>query len=228
MAMPRSNRFDHIRITSHPAPGAKHSFPIHWGAASARERGPVIGTVSRPQDRNVIGSPGGSYSVSRALAGSSGPLDPIRRPDPPNPPPAETIGPFPQWTDPQRIVSLDPWGHLVAENFKTEIAEGIDIRPSIAITRARLDLPELRAAIEAGRLKVDNEVVHKSGSVSVVKIAIDPVWYLPGMAQRFATTENNLRRQLFEQTAGMFPELVTRPDLQVFLPPIGGMTAYLF
>src|SRR5258708_16154097 len=48
------------------------------------------------------------------------------------------------------------------------------------------------------------------------------------MAQRFATTENNLRRQLFEQTAGMFPELVTRPDLQVFLPPIGGMTAYLF
>jgi GTP cyclohydrolase II len=62
----------------------------------------------------------------------------------------------------------------------------------------------------------------------VVKIAIDPVWYLPGMAERFATTENNLRRQLFEQTAGMFPELVTRPDLRVFLPPIGGTTAYLF
>src|SRR5438552_1971767 len=26
----------------------------------------------------------------------------------------------------------------------------------------------------------------------------------------------------------MFPELVTRPDLHVFLPPIGGTTAYLF
>ncbi len=26
----------------------------------------------------------------------------------------------------------------------------------------------------------------------------------------------------------MFPELVTRPDLHVFLPPIGGMTLYLF
>src|SRR5258708_34694923 len=47
------------------------------------------------------------------------------------------------------------------------------------------------------------------------------------MEERFATTEKNLRRQLFEQTAGMFPELVTRPDLQVFLPPIGGTTAYL-
>ena len=30
------------------------------------------------------------------------------------------------------------------------------------------------------------------------------------------------------QFGGMFPELVTRPDLQVFLPPIGGTTAYLF
>ena len=226
--MTRSNRVDHIRITSHPAPGAKHDFPIHWGAASARERGPVIGTVSRPQVRNVIGTHGGSYPVYRALAVSSGALDPIRRPDLTNTHPAETIGPFPQWTDPQRIVSLDPWGHLVAENFATEIAEGIDIRPSIAVTRARLDLPELQAAIEAGRLEHDGEVVHKNGSVSVVKIAIDPVWYLPGIAERFATTENNLRRQLFEQTAGMFPELVTRPDLRVFLPPIGGTTAYLF
>jgi len=54
------------------------------------------------------------------------------------------------------------------------------------------------------------------------------VWYLPGVAERFATSEKTLRRILFEQTAGMFPELVTRPDLQVFLPPIGGTTMYLF
>ncbi len=26
----------------------------------------------------------------------------------------------------------------------------------------------------------------------------------------------------------MYPELVTRPDLNVFLPPIGGITVYLF
>jgi GTP cyclohydrolase II len=64
--------------------------------------------------------------------------------------------------------------------------------------------------------------------VAAVKIAIDPVWYLPGIAERFGTTETALRRVLFEQTAGMFPELVTRPDLQVFMPPIGGTTIYLF
>ncbi len=226
--MNRSNRTEHIRLTSHPEPGAKLHFPIHWGAASARERGPVVGTVSRPQDRNVIGSHGGSYAVYRALAVSSGDLDPIRRPDLTNTFPAATIGPFAQWSEPQRIVSLDPWGHLVAETFKTEIAEGTDIRPTIAVTRARLDLHEIQHALAAGRLKNDGAIVHDNGSVSVVKVAIDPVWYLPGIAQRFGTSENALRRALFEQTAGMFPELVTRPDLQVFLPPIGGTTVYLF
>jgi GTP cyclohydrolase II len=222
------NRTEHIRLTSHPEPGAKLRFPITWGAPTARERGPIIGTVSHPQDRNVIGSHGGSYSVYRALAVSSGALDPIRRPDLTNTYPAAAIGPFAQWSEPKRIVSLDPWGHLVAENFKAEIAEGVDIRPTIAITRARLDLPEMQAALKAKRLKNDGDVVHENGSISVVKIAIDPVWYLPGIAERFGTTENTLRRVLFEQTAGMFPELVTRPDLQVFLPPIGGATIYLF
>src|SRR5580692_6054391 len=226
--MNRSNRTEHIRLTSHPEPGAKLRFPIEWGAATPRERGPIIGTVSNPQDRNAIGSHGGSYSVYRALAVSSGALDPIRRPDLTNTFPAATVGPFPQWSEPKRIVSLDPWGHLVAENFKAEIAEGIDIRPTIAITRARLDLPEMQSALKAKRLKNDGEVVHDNGSISVVKIAIDPVWYLPGIAERFGTSENALRRALFEQTAGMFPELVTRPDLQVFLPPIGGATIYLF
>ncbi|KRR05957.1 hypothetical protein CQ12_02100 [Bradyrhizobium jicamae] len=226
--MSQSNRTDHIRLTSHPVPGATHEFPIRWGAPTARERGPIIGTVSRPQDRNVIGTHGGSYAVYRALAVSSGALDPIRRPDLTNTHPAATVGPFAQWMDPERIVALDPWGHLVAENFRAEIAEGIDIRPSIAITRARLDLPEIQAALAAKRLEADGEFVHASGSVSVVKIAIDPVWYLPGIAQRFGTSVTNLRRALFEQTAGMFPELVTRPDLQVFLPPIGGTTVYLF
>ncbi len=226
--MNRSNRTDHIRLTSHPDPGAKQRFPIQWGAATARDRGPVIGTVSRPADRNVIGSHGGSYAVYRALAVSAGALDPIRRPDLTNTHPAVKIGPFPQWTDPRGIVSLDPWGHLVSESFGAEIAAGLDVRPTIAITKARLDLHEMQNALAAGRLRNDGEVMHKNGGVSVVKIAIDPVWYLPGIAERFGTTEIGLRRSLFEQTAGMFPELVTRLDLQIFLPPIGGTTVYLF
>lgn len=37
-----------------------------------------------------------------------------------------------------------------------------------------------------------------------------------------------LSQKLFEHTGGMFPELITRTDLSVFLPPIGGCTAYIF
>src|SRR5215468_5545917 len=228
LAVTRSNRTDHIRLTSHPDPGAKQRFPIHWGASTARERGAIIGTVSRPHDRNVIGTHGGSYAVYRALAVSAGALDPIRRPDLTNTHPAAQIGPFEQWREARRIVSLDPWGHLVSEEFGREIAEGLDARPTIAVTRARLDIPEIQDALAAGRLASDAEVVHKNGSIAVVKIAIDPVWYLPGIAERFGVTEMGLRRALFEQTAGMFPELVTRLDLQVFLPPVGGTTVYLF
>jgi GTP cyclohydrolase II len=142
--------------------------------------------------------------------------------------PVAAIGPFPQWSEPRRIVSLDPWGHLPADIIQTEIAEGIDIRPTIAVTRARLELAEVHGALAAGRLRADNAVLHASGSLSVLKIAIDPIWYLPGIAERFATAETTLRRSLFEQIGGMFPELVRRVDMHVFLPPIGGTTVYLF
>ena len=67
-------------------------------------------------------------------------------------------------------------------------------------------------------------MVGDAGDVAVTKAAVDPVWYLPGIAERFGVTADKLRRTLFEQTGGMYPELVTRPDLSVFLPPIGGIT----
>src|SRR6202047_1871289 len=173
MAMTLPNRTEHIRLTSHPEPGAKLRFPIQWGVPTARERGPIIGTVSHPLDRNVIGSHGGSYSVYRALAVSAGALDPIRRPDLTNTYPAATIGPHPQWSEPGRIVSLDPWGHLVAHDFRQDIAEGLDIRPTIAVTRARLTISELAAAVQDGRLKIDGEIMRPTGEVVVTKAAID-------------------------------------------------------
>lgn len=40
--------------------------------------------------------------------------------------------------------------------------------------------------------------------------------------------EGELRRTLFEETGGSFPELITRGDIQLFLPPIGGLTVYCF
>jgi GTP cyclohydrolase II len=222
------NRSTHIRLTSHPEPGGGVGrWPVRWGAASATERGPVVGSVTTPQDRNVIGAYGGAYSLYRALAVSSGALNPLARPDLTNTHPVVAIGPHPQWSEPGRIVSLDPWGHMAGQAFATEIGQGLDVRPTIAITRARLNMPEIVGALAVGRLTADRTVLHDSGDVSVTKIAVDPVWHLPGVADRFGVTETQLRRTLFEQTGGMFPELVTRPDLLVFLPPIGGTTVYI-
>jgi GTP cyclohydrolase II len=223
-----TNRDGHIRLTSHPGHRMPGRFPIRWGAASARERGPVIGTVTSGADRNAIGAHGGSYSLYRALAISSGALNPISRPDLTDTAPVIGIGPFAQWSDPARIVSLDPWGHRVAEDFRSEIAVGLDIRPTIAVTRARLTLPELNDLVARREIATDGAVVHAGGEVAVTKVALDPVWYLPGIAQRFDVGEDKLRRTIFEQTGGMYPELVTRPDLSIFLPPIGGITLYIF
>src|ERR671938_368926 len=142
------NRSTHIRLTSHPEPsGGIQRHPIRWGAADPKARGPVIGSTTNPADRNVIGAHGGAYSLYRALAISARALTPLARPDLTNPPPTAGIGPHPQWAAPQRIVSLDPWGHLVGEVFSDEIAGGTDIRPTIAITKARLNMPEILSAM---------------------------------------------------------------------------------
>jgi GTP cyclohydrolase II len=215
-----------IVLTSHPPPAGR-LVPLHWGAADAATRGPVVATLHDPDVRNVIGTHAGAYALHRALAIAAGKLAPGHRPDLTDTRPAAHIGPYPQWGDPERIVSLDPWGHLAGEVFANRIAAGWDIRPTIAVTRARINMPEIAAAVRARRLEPDGTVLTEAGDVRVTKIAVEPVWHLPGVARRFGINTTDLRRCLFEQTGGMFPELVTRPDLEVFLPPIGGMSVYI-
>jgi len=218
----------HIRLISHPGAYGVNPVPIHWGAATPAERGPLIGTLGDPSRRNVIGSHSGSYTVYRALAVAAGALDPEHQADLTDTRPTHIIGPFPQWHEPKRIVSLDPYGAVVQEVFRDYYEQGSDIRPTIAITAAHLLLPEVFAAVAAGRLVPDGRVLLAGGECVVTKAAIEPAWYLPGIAERFGVDEGRLRRVLFEETGGMFSELVTRGDLQVFLPPIGGQTVYLF
>ena len=218
----------HIRLTSHPGQGTAGAPAIHWGAASAAERGPVVGTTVSRSQRNVIGSHSGSYGVYRALAVAAGNLERGHRADLTNTAPTDLIGPYLPWGDPSKIVSIDPWGAAVADVFADFIAQGYDIRPTIAVTKAHIHLPEVRQAMAFLRLHADGHVLLDDGSAVVTKVAIEPVWWLPGVARRFQVSEADLRRALFEETGGMYPELVTRSDLEVFLPPIGGQTLYIF
>jgi GTP cyclohydrolase II len=218
----------HIRLTSHPVEAGGAVPTIRWGHADPLERGPVIGSTSNRIQRNVIGTHSGSYGVYRALAVAAGALLRGHKPDLTDTMPTDPIGPFPAWGDPTKIVSMDPFGAVVTDVFRDWIAQGFDIRPTIAVTKAHIDMPEVHQAIAAGRLEADGRILLANGSAVVTKAAIEPVWWLPGVAKRFGCSEADLRRALFEETGGMYPELVTRSDLDVFLPPIGGQTVYVF
>ncbi|KAF9433684.1 Uracil-regulated protein 1 [Entomortierella beljakovae] len=204
---------------------------VNWGDADPCVRGPIL--VSRDlatlNIRNALGAYGGPYSIYRGLAVAMGDLAHNHKPNFENTQPPIDIKQQPQWSDPSKIVSLDPFGHLTNKYFKKEIDEGHDIRPTIAITRAHMLVPEIQEEIRNGGLSVDGKVVmNQTGELNVHKGAIDPVWYLPGVAARLNVEENALRRALFESSGGMYPELITRPDIKVFLPPIGGTSIYIF
>ncbi|KAI4172319.1 MAG: hypothetical protein LQ348_006790 [Seirophora lacunosa] len=219
-----------IILTTYPGQSGIDPVAMSWGHPDPAKRGPVV--VARSQStirrRNgmrlhhygvhshsrwqfqsdayaAIGAHGGSYSVYHALAVASKDLDLGHKADFTNAQPAVSIGPFPQWADVKKIVSLDPFGHMAPWLYNSIIRdENINIRPTIAVTRAHMKLPELEQSVRAGRLVPDG------------KICLN------------GTDEGTLRRSLFENTGGSFPELITRGDMKLFLPPIGGLTVYCF
>lgn len=189
--------------------------------------------------RNSIGAHGGSYSVYRALSIAMGQLRPDWRPDLSNTHPPFVLPPQPGWFGEDGIVSFDPWGAMTQQAWAAEYAEGLDVRPTISQTMAHIKIEELDVLARKGEFPLDGEIVIKSPDlpafpgvdqgveINTYKAAIDPVWFLPGVAKRLGIAESTLRRALFEDTGGMYPELLTRPDIKLFLPPIGGMTVYI-
>ena len=183
-------------------------------------------TMSR---RNAIGAHGGSYAFYNALAIAAGDLPVNFQPDFTNTHPTFDFPQQDTWGDSSKIVSMDPFGHDIVKYYRNYLDEGVDIRPTIAVTRATMRVSEVTESVKAGKLPVDGDIMlNNMGDVRVTKVAVEPVWYLPGVAERFGVEEGLLRRALFEHTGGSYPELVTRPDIKVFLPPIGGCTAYIY
>ena len=130
-----------------------------------------------------------------------GSLSPDHKPDYSLTEPPVDIPPNKAWFDKSKIVSFDPWGHLVPQVFKKVIEEPLDARPSIAVTKAHIKLSELDELSRKGELTVDGKVVLKSRPLLnpdntesdadpgieafTSKAAVEPVWYLPGVAERF-------------------------------------------
>ena len=162
-----------IILTTYPGQSGIDPIPMRWGHKDAIQRGPVV--VSRAKAtvrrRNAIGAHGGSYSIYYALAVASKNLNAEHRPDFTDTQPAVDIGPFPQWSDQKKIVSMDPWGHLSPWKFPDLISkENVDIRPTIAVTKAHMHLPELEDSVRSGRLIPDGKIcLNDKGDLAVTK-----------------------------------------------------------
>jgi hypothetical protein len=199
----KDQRSPHAILASHTNLRFKQMLPIHWGAKSALERGPVVASNTDIKTRNAIGAHSGSYTVYRALSIASGKFPPLHKPDLHNTQSPVKIGPYPQWFSPLKMVSIDPWGLDPQIHFKDLFEHGYDIRPTISVTQAHLQIPEVNEAIAKGRLQIDGKIVKENRDVRVTKVALDPVWYLPGIAARLNVDEGLLRRILFQETGGM-------------------------
>lgn len=225
---PERNNMEYISLTTHDGQFGSNPVSIKWGDPNPLQRGPVIATVKHGGQRNAIGAHSGSYCIYNALAVAAGELKTDHIPNLKMTAPTNNFGPFPSWKDPKKIATIDPWGHMVTSVFAPYYDKGYDIRPTIAVTKAHIDFPEVKDALREGRLKVDGKILKEGGQSMVTKAAIEPVWYLPGVAERFGCTEQVLRQALFKETNMMYPELLTRSDIKLFLPPIGGLTAYIW
>jgi hypothetical protein len=75
----RTNNPSHIVLTSHPPKDGKIP-KIKWGAATLKERGPLIASMADHAASNVVGAYAGAYSIYRAVAVAIGALDPLHVP----------------------------------------------------------------------------------------------------------------------------------------------------
>ena len=59
----------------------------------------------------------------------------------------------------------------VMQVFSPWLDKGFDVRPTIAVTKAHIDLPEVREAVRVGRLKPDGKVLSNEGQSFITKVS---------------------------------------------------------
>lgn len=77
-----------------------------------------------------------------------------------------------------------------------------------------MKLPELEQSVRDGRIVPDNKIcLNDSGELAVTKFAVEPVWYLPGVAERFGigkdTRPNTTDSHLISMLSKLYAELIS-------------------
>ena len=112
---PEITSLDHggyLNLTSHSDAFGVDPIPLSWGHPDPLIRGPVICTVRHSSQRNAIGAHSGSYCIYTGLAVAAGKLNPDYVPNLKLTSPVFTIGPHASWSDPKKVASIDPFGHV--------------------------------------------------------------------------------------------------------------------
>jgi hypothetical protein len=110
--IPEITQLDYVNLTSHTDAFDVDPIPISWGHPDPLIRGPVICTVRHSSQRNAIGAHSGSYCIYTGLAVAAGKLNPDYVPNLKLTSPVFNIGPHPSWSDPKKVASIDPFGHV--------------------------------------------------------------------------------------------------------------------
>ena len=110
--VPEITSLDYVNLTSHTNTFGVDPIPISWGHPDPSVRGPVICTVRHSSQRNAIGAHSGSYCVYTGLAVAAGKLNPEYVPNLKLTSPVFDIGPHASWSDPRKVASIDPFGHV--------------------------------------------------------------------------------------------------------------------
>jgi hypothetical protein len=105
-------------LTTHDGEFGSNPIKLVWGDPDPLVRGPVIATVKHGGQRNAVGAHGGGYCIYTALAVAAGELNPSHIPNLSKTSPTNEFGPFDSWKNPKKLVTIDPWGHLVTSGYK--------------------------------------------------------------------------------------------------------------
>ena len=135
---PEFTQLDYVNLTSHSDAFGVDPIPISWGHPDPAVRGPVICTVRHSSQRNAIGAHSGSYCVYTGLAVAAGKLNPDYVPNLKLTSPVFRFGPYPSWSDPKKMASIDPFGHVSSFLYFLYRVEEEERRAGNAIRRKRL------------------------------------------------------------------------------------------
>lgn len=199
-----------------------------------QSRDVVIPTYLNKGSGNAIGVPHGGFGFQIELAkalhvtqnGAHGTIDPHHHPRLEYSSPRVNIPENAQWKDPSSIISFHARGHRAAMDNLDLLNSGVKFLPTIAVTTSLFRRPEIIQAIASKKLTPDDKVLKKDGAVEVTDINIDPVWRLSEVAKRIGLEIEELRLQLATITGR--EELLSRYDIDLFLPPIDGPNVHVF